>query len=316
MANVDLENEKDIRRPPPMRIFPLATIIILIGLSVCLATLYIEYANLFPNAEIKKYLLEIFKFSMSTVLVAGVAVVYNEYREKIRREDEVIRERESENRKRQEKLIQERQADRAFKAQERRLAVDLELQQKREEAEKRLQDEKESAEKRLQQEKEKAAIRLKKIEIARERLEAFLKEFTRTYNDIKLVRRELRRDITKRDASYVIDSESYSKLMKVLSEKQLLLEQYMRLFRGKPSYIKDISDEALEEIGIAENYIRDVLKEYEEQKLKIHGKVEFNVSKESELFDFVMKRRGDKGNIAERYIVPMENIFNLIYRGI
>lgn len=148
----------------------------------------------------------------------------------------------------------------------------------------------------------------------RNRLEVFLREFTDAYNEIKFVRRELRRSLVPNDdGTFCIDEEIYTELLGELNHGQLKLEQFRRVIESKPAYLSFFGDEGIIWLSSAEDYLRRVTSEYEYRCL---AHVEDEPSKlvvpqKSSLFQYVISRKDTRhdGSSVTEHFGPLDCFF-------
>lgn len=227
---------------------------VLIGAFLCVAGVIIAtwlFAGMdwdSATSEQQKMLHEIFKFSVTTIIVGGAALFYGALQ---RRNDE-----------RQEQALQAREA--------------------------------------------KAA--------RRHRLEEFLRECTDAYNGIKFIRRELRNAlIPSADGAFEINAQRYTELLRELNQGQLKLEQYRRLLESKPAYLAFFGDEGAAWLSSAEEYLRQVTREYEHRRLlkTVGSDDKLIVPPDSRLFQYAVSRKNTEhdGSSVTEHFGPLDRFF-------
>lgn len=175
---------------------------------------------------------EIFKFSLLTMTVGGATIIYNQV-----------------------KAEQEKRAAAAEKKQEQE-RTNLQKQRDRE----------------AELERARAARELALRQYEAQRIEQFFRDLTHTYNNIKSIRRLLRHFSTPAGVDHFeIPNGRYGDAMIELNRKQLELEFGRRLARLKPTGLENISEAAVDELGKAEDYLREVIREFEKADLSNPG---------------------------------------------
>lgn len=150
---------------------------------------------------------------------------------------------------------------------------------------------------------------------SKKRLEEFYREFTETYNDIKYYRRELRREFTAHtEDEYVISRESYEKLLRELNRGQLRLEAFRRILQSRPEYLSFLEGQGLKSVYVAEEYLRQITKEYESKTLSPLENDDglLLVPSDSRLFQYVVSRSNahHDGSSLAQHFGPLDDLFN------
>ena len=120
----------------------------------------------------------------------------------------------------------------------------------------------------LERRREAEAVRADRRRYEAQRLESYFSELTRTYNFIKAVRRQLRHHAHDRgDGTFTMIGGAYGGRMLDLNQSQLALEFAQRLASIKPAGLENIPDAALVGLSEAEEYLREVIREFESKKI-------------------------------------------------
>lgn len=152
-------------------------------------------------------------------------------------------------------------------------------------------------------------------EISREKLLSLLNDFTEVYHNIKYIRRNLRRALTvSDDGSCYMDRSSYEDLMNKLNRHQLKLEFFARALNAKPPYLENIHSGGYQLMRTAEEYLRELIREYESRSLDKDDKSNIFVHYDSRLYVFIARQQSKyfDRDVNKKFFAPMNKFFALI----